>query len=148
MGLSVNEFTYAGDDEFDLNFALGYASQGDVTCYKKGDPIVDLDFDWVTSTRVRLQAGHGLQSGDELAFRRTVSKTSLPVDLSVPGNATRENLETLAAHFVYIAHELLDERTADVHPWEELGDGAIVTSLLALDYLSYYTDERDADANA
>ena len=113
MGLSVNEFTYAGADEFDLNFALGYASRGDVTCYKKGETPVDLDFDWLTSSRVRLTPGHGLVNGDEIVFRRTVSKQTLPVNLNVPGNATRENLDLLSRHVMYALHEVLDERADD-----------------------------------
>ena len=113
MGLSVNEFTYAGDDEFDLNFALGYASQGDVTCYKKGATPVDLDFDWLTSSRVRLTPGQGLVNGDKIVFRRTVSKQALPVNLSQPGNATRENLTLLSKHIMYALHEVLDGRIAD-----------------------------------
>ena len=113
MGLSVNEFTYAGDDEFDLNFALGYASRGDVTAYKPGDPIVDLDFDWLTDSRVRLQSGQGLVNGDEVIFRRTVSKQQLPVDLRQPGKATRENLELLSKHIMYALHEVLDGRVSD-----------------------------------
>ena len=113
MGLSVNEFTYAGADEFDLNFALGYASRGDVTCYKKGETPVDLDFDWLTSSRVRLTPGHGLVNGDEIVFRRTVSKRALPVNLNVPGNATRENLDLLSRHVMYALHEVLDERADD-----------------------------------
>lgn len=113
MGLSVNQFTYAGDDEFDLNFALGYSSRGDVTCYKKGPPSVDLDFDWLTPSRVRLTPGHGLVNGDEIVFRRTVSKQVLPVDLAQPGNATRENLSLLSKHVIYALHEVLDERAAD-----------------------------------
>lgn len=113
MGLSVNEFTYDGDDEFDLNFALGYASQSDVTCYKKGVTPVDLDFDWLTSSRVRLTPGQGLVNGDEIVFRRTVSKRALPVDLTQPGNATRENLALLSKHVMFALHEVLDERSAD-----------------------------------
>ena len=113
MGLSVNEFTYAGNDEFDLNFALGYASRGDVTAYKPGDPIVDLDFDWLTDSRVRLQSGHGLVNGDGVIFRRTVSKQQLPVDLRQPGKATRENLELLSKHIMYALHEVLDGRVSD-----------------------------------
>ena len=108
MSLSVNKFTYAGDNEFDLNFALGYTSQSDVTAYKPGDPIVDLDFDWLTDSRVRLVAGQGLINGDEIVFRRTVSKQQLPVDLLQPGKATRENLELLSKHIMYALHEVLD----------------------------------------
>lgn len=113
MGLSVNEFTYAGINEFNLNFALGYASRGDVTCYKKGAGEVNLAFDWLTSNRVRLAPGHRLVNGDEIVFRRTVSKKDLPVDLSQPGEATRENLTLLSKHILYALHEVLDGRVAD-----------------------------------
>ncbi|WFG40890.1 hypothetical protein ParaMal1_00006 [Paracoccus phage ParMal1] len=113
MGLSVNQFTYAGTDEFDLNFALGIASRGDVTCYKQGETPVDLTFDWLTDSQVRLTSGHGLVNGDQIVFRRTVSKQQLPVDLSQPGKATRENLTTLSTHIMYALHEVLDGRVAD-----------------------------------
>lgn len=113
MSLSVNQFTYAGADEFGLNFALGYASRGDVTCYKQGTTPVDLDFDWLTGSQVRLVSGHGLVNGDEIVFRRTVSKQALPVDLSQPGKATRENLSLLSTHIMYALHEVLDGRVAD-----------------------------------
>lgn len=113
MGLSVNKFTYAGDNEFELNFALGYASRGDVTAYKEGSPPVTLTFDWLTDSKVKLTSGQGLVNGDEIVFRRTVSKTSLPVDLTQPGNATRENLELLGEHVLYALHEVIDGRIAD-----------------------------------
>lgn len=143
MGLSVNEFTYAGDDEFDLNFALGYASQGDVTCYKKGTTPVDLDFDWLTSSRVRLTPGQGLTNGDEIVFRRTVSKQFLPVDLTQPGNVTRENLEEVAKHTMRAVHEVLDERAADTVPWEIVGGLDSVETVLNFDYLTVYLNSRD-----
>jgi hypothetical protein len=113
MGLSVNEFTYAGDDQFDLNFALGYASRGDVTCYKRDETPVDIFFNWLTDSRVELTPGHGLVNGDEIVFRRTVSKQQLPVDITGPGKATRENLELLSRHVMYALHEVLDGRVAD-----------------------------------
>lgn len=113
MGFSVNRFTYAGNDEFDLNFAQGYASRGDVTCYKEAEPPVNLSFDWLTDSRARLSAGHGLVNGDVVVFRRTVSKTTLPVDLGQPGKATRENLTLLSKHILYALHEVLDGRVAD-----------------------------------
>lgn len=113
MGLSVNKFTYAGNNEFNLNFALGYASRGDVTAYKPGDPVVDLNFDWLTDNRVRLEPGQGLNNGDEVIFRRTVSKQALPVDLRQPGRATRENLELLSKHIMFALHEVLDGRVSD-----------------------------------
>ncbi|WFG40843.1 hypothetical protein ParaKuw1_00010 [Paracoccus phage ParKuw1] len=114
MGLSVNEFTYAGDDEFNLNFALGYASQGDVSAYVKGtDPIEELTFDWLNNNKVRLTPGHGLTNGEVIVFRRTVSKQQLPVDLGQPGKATRENLQLLSTHIMYSLHEVLDGRIAD-----------------------------------
>ena len=120
MGLSMNEFTYTGDDEFNLNFALGYTSRGDVTCYKKGNPPVDLSFDWLTDSRVRLTNGHGLVAGDKIVFRRTVTKQSLPVDLSEPGKATRESLMLLSRHVMHALHEVLDGRVADSLPVEEV----------------------------
>lgn len=113
MGLSVNEFTYSGTDIFDLSFALGYASRGDVTCYKQGATPEDVDFDWLSDSQVQLTAGHTLSNGDEIVFRRTVSKQVLPVDIAQPGLATRPNLELLSKHVMYALHEVLDGRVAD-----------------------------------
>lgn len=145
MGLSVNKFTYSGTDEFDLNFALGYASRNDVTAYKSGDPNVDIDFDWLTDERVRLQAGHDLSNGDLVVFRRTVSKQTLPVDLTQPGEATRENLEEVARHTMRAVHEILDDRVADTTPWEIIGGLGSVEIVLNYDYLSVYTTNRDGE---
>lgn len=144
MGLSVNTFTYAGVDEFDLSFALGYASVQDVTCYTDdGTTVVDLDFDWLSDSKVRLETGHGLVAGDEIVFRRTVTKQQLPVDLTAPGAATRENLELIALHVMYAMHELLDDRTDETHPWTLVGEADAFTELLNLDYLTLYTEARD-----
>jgi len=112
MGLSVNKFTYAGDNEFDLNFALGYTSQRDVAAYKLGEPERPLLFEWLTDSRVRLSDFNDLVNGDEIEFRRTVSKQQLPVDLLQPGQATRENLELLSKHIMHALHEVLDGRVS------------------------------------
>lgn len=114
MGLSVNVFTYTGSDEFDLNFAMGYASQSDITCIQSGNPPTEYEFDWIGPSRVRLASGHGLQVGEEIKFYRTVSKTSLPVDLDAPGALTRETVEEVALHNAYMMHEILDGRIDDV----------------------------------
>ena len=111
MGLSVNAFIYAGVDEFDLNFAAGYASRTDVTCVKSGAVPENIEFDFLTDSRVRID-NTGVSAGDEIKFYRTVSKLSLPVDLSEPGNATRDALETNSLHALYVAHEILDGRFA------------------------------------
>lgn len=113
MGLSVNKFIYAGDDEFDLNFALGYASRSDVTCYRDGAVPVNVTFDWLTDSRVRVDSSN-LSEGDIVVFRRTVSKTALPVDLAQPGNLTRENVQTAVLHSLYAFHELLDGRFGEL----------------------------------
>jgi hypothetical protein len=114
MSLSVNKFTYEGQDEFDLNFALGYASRSDVSAFADGNPGTSIAFDWLTSSKVELAPGHGLSSGQEVVFQRTVSKSSLPVDLTQPGQATRENLTLLSRHVMYAMHEVLDGRVSDV----------------------------------
>jgi len=117
MGLSVNEFTYEGVDEFDLNFALGYASRSDIQCYKNGDGAglipVDIEFNWLTDSQVRI-VDHDLELGDKLTFTRTVSKVELPVDLAQPSQLTRENVTTAVSHSLYAMHELLDGRYGDV----------------------------------
>lgn len=113
MGLSVNEFIYEGDTDFDLNFALGYTSRSDVSCYKEGTIPVDVDFDWLTTNRVRVDTTD-LEVGDTLVFRRTVSKVSLPVDLTAPSALTREAVQTAVLHSLYAFHELLDGRFGDL----------------------------------
>lgn len=143
MGLSVNQFTYVGNDEFDLNFALGYTSRGDVTAYKLGEPLVDVNFEWVTDSKVRLTPGHVLLIGDELVFRRTVSKLSLPVNLNNPSEVTRESLTTAYKHLMYIAHELLDDRTSEVFPWELVGGYDEFTVISEFDYLTAYEQAKE-----
>ena len=114
MGLSLNKFTFTGSDEFDLNFALGYASASDVTAFiEKAEPI-DLVFDWITASRVRITVPPELEVGDTIVFARTVSKTTLPVDLTQPGNLTREGVQTAILHSMYAYHEILDGRFGDL----------------------------------
>lgn len=143
MGLSVNEFTYEGDDEFDLNFALGYASRGDVTAYKVGDPNEALEFEWLTDSRVRLVSGHDLENGDEVVFARTVSKLYLPVNLNEPGSLTREAVEEGLEHVMRAIHEVLDMRAADQYPWEITGELLDLSTVTEYDYLTTYTEARD-----
>lgn len=109
MGFSVNNYTFTGSYEFDLNFALGYAARSDVGCIKVGDPPEQLDFDWIGPARVRI-SGSSLQVGDTVRFYRTVSKNSLPVDLTQPNRLTREDVETAMLHSIYMVHEVLDGR--------------------------------------
>ena len=141
MGLSVNQFTYAGVDEFDLNFAMGYTSRSDVNCVKSGEIPEVIEFDWLTDTRVRVVSST-LSLGDELTFYRTVSKNALPVDLNQPGASTREALEVNSRHAVMIAHEILDGRfseytevTASV---SEIVSNAVANSIEASGLLARY----------
>ena len=146
MGLSINNFTYVeGVTDYDLNFALGYASQSDISVYKDGENPVDISFDWLTDTRIRID-DTDLTAGDTFTATRTVSKTTLPVDLTSPGNATRENLETIVKHTVYLQHELLDGRFTDL---TEVDDAvyqqvisAVDTALDRLLFLSNYKFEQ------
>jgi hypothetical protein len=119
MGLSLNDFTFDGvNDAFDLNFALGYTARADVTCYRAGDMPMDIAFDWLTDSRVRIDMTD-LTTGDSLVFARTVSKTTLPVDLTSGGSLTRENMTVAVTHSLHAMHELLDGRFGDV---VEVGD--------------------------
>ena len=145
MGLSVNEFTYAGNDTFNINFAMGYASRQDITCTNVTQD-VQLFFDWVNDGLVTLLPGHGSINGDIIEFRRTVSKTSLPVNLMLEQNATREGLEQSFQGVFYAIHELLDERAATPYPWEVLGNADQIEDMLLTDFLSIYNDgKNDAD---
>lgn len=140
MGLSVNTFTYAGEDEFDLNFAASYSSRSDVACWNNGpttDPFdtpVSVTFDFITDHRVVVT--DPVSIGDELVFTRTVSKTDLPVDLTVPGNLTREGIEAGLRHAMYISHEVLDGRIEDSLPVQSAVASLIETGVSnALDQL-------------
>lgn len=113
MGLSILKFDFGGDTDFDLNFALGYASKSDIDCYVNGEFPINVEFDWLTDSRVRIDTTN-VQTGDEVVFTRTVNKSELPIDLTIDGNLTRENVETAVLHAVYAQHELLDGRFGDV----------------------------------
>lgn len=113
MGLSILQFEFVGETDFDLNFALGYASKSDIDCYVNGDFPINVEFDWLTDSRVRIETTN-VQVGDEIVFTRTVNKSELPIDLTIDGNLTRENVETAVLHTLYAQHELLDGRFGDV----------------------------------
>ena len=125
MGLSLNKFTFQGGAEFDLNFALGYASKSDISAYIEKEVPVNLAFDWLTPSRVRITVPSELQVGDTVVFARTVSKTTLSVDLTQPGNLTREGVQTAILHSMYVYHEILDGRFSDL---VEVSD-AMLTSI-------------------
>lgn len=128
MGLSLNKFTFNGVTEFDLNFALGYASRSDVSAYIEKEVPVNLAFDWLTTSRVRITVPAELQVGDTIVFARTVSKTALPVDLTQPGNLTREGVQTALTHSMYVYHEILDGRFSDL---VEVSDSTLASIKLA-----------------
>lgn len=109
MSLSKNSFSYEGIDEFDLNFTLGYSSAEDISCYVDNDNPIDVPFDWLTDSRVRIDPSE-VSYGDTISFVRTVSKTTLPYDLLSPGKLSRETIHSTLLHTVYMMHELLDGR--------------------------------------
>lgn len=113
MGFSIKEYTFSGDTDFDVNFTLGWASNSDIGCIKVGDPAVVVEFDWIGPSRVRV-IDTDLEAGDTLRFYRTVSKSTLPVDLTQPNRLTREDIETVLLHSVYLMHEVLDGRVSGV----------------------------------
>lgn len=146
MGLSLNKFTFTGYDEFDLNFALGYASKSDVSAFIEKETPVNLVFDWVTDSRVRITVPAELEVGDTVVFARTVSKTILPVDLTQPGNLTREGVQTAILHSMYAYHEILDGRFGNL---VELSDAmlntinvAVETALENLLFIANFTSEK------
>ena len=146
MGLSLNKFTFTGSDKFNLNFALGYASQSDVSAFIEKDVPVRLVFDWLTPSRVRITVPPELEVGDTVVFARTVSKTTLPVDLTQPGNLTREGVQTAILHSMYAYHEILDGRVGDL---VEVSDAllrtinaATKTALNNLLFRANFTSER------
>lgn len=115
MGLSVNEYTYSGSDEFDLGFALGYDKQTDISAEVDdggGLPVV-ATFDFVTDNRIRITSP-ALNTGDVIRVLRTVSKTDPAVDVSQPSNLSRENVQKLFLQSMYVMHEVLDSRVAGV----------------------------------
>lgn len=146
MGLSINEYTYTGDTVFDLNFATGFASRDDVTCWDVTDPdnAIAVTFTWLTDAQVDIDDA-GMPTDTPLEFRRTVSKTELPVDITVAGSATRANLQLVALHAMRVMHEVLDGRG------DAVADGSLISSesdlldeIYNTDYVTVYTDERDA----
>lgn len=146
MGLSLNKFTFTGSDEFDLNFALGYASESDVSAFIEKAVPVGLVFDWITANRVRITVPPELEVGDTIVFARTVSKTTLPVDLTQPGNLTREGVQTAILHSMYAYHEILDGRFGDL---VEVSDtmlqtinDATETALENLLFIANFTSEK------
>lgn len=140
MGLSINKFTYTGYDTFELNFALGYASRGDVSCYKEGPTPIDVEFDWITDSTVRVYSAD-LSVGDELVFRRTVSKVSLPVDLTQPSQLTRESVQTAVLHSLYAFHELIDGRFGDLVEVTDAVYGLVEEAVtVALSNFLFYSD--------
>ena len=131
MGLSVNRFTYAGSTDFDLNFARGYNSQSDIECYfVREGTTVNVEFDWLTDTRVRVD-DTDVELNEELIFTRTVSKESLPVDLTAPGNLTREAVSRVNDHLMYIMHEVLDGRVASFSYIEEISRESVADLITA-----------------
>ena len=146
MGLSLNKFTFTGDDEFDLNFALGYASASDVSAFIEKAVPVNLEFDWITTNRVRITVPPELSVGDTIVFARTVSKTALPVDLTQPGNLTREGVQTAILHSMYAYHEILDGRFGDLVEVSDALlqtiDAATATALENLLFLANFTSEK------
>lgn len=146
MGLSLNKFTFTGGDEFDLNFALGYASASDVSAFIEKAVPVNLEFDWLTANRVRITVPPELAVGDTIVFARTVSKTTLPVDLTHPGNLTREGVQTAILHSMYAYHEILDGRFGDLVEVSDALlqtiDAATTTALENLLFLANFTSEK------
>lgn len=146
MGLSVNRFTYTGNNEFDLNFALGYTSAGDISAYVDRATPFNLAFDWLTPSRVRLVPHADLQIGDTVVFSRTVSKTSLPVDLTQPGGMTRESVQAAVLHSMHAYHELLDGRVSGLLDVSDATlrsiNRATETALANLLFRANFTSER------
>lgn len=111
MGFSVLTFTYKGSEDFDLNFSGGFTNRSDIKCYTAGEHPVEILFDWLTDSKVRIDS-RNVVIGQDIVFTRTVSKTSLPVDYTAPGLTTRENIQTGLNHILYLVHEVLDGRIA------------------------------------
>lgn len=109
MAHSINRYTYTGGTDFDLSFTGGFRVRSDVTCVKIGEVEQDVSFDWLTDDQVRVVSS-GLEVGDIIEFRRTVSKSEAPVDIMQPGNFTREAVVTAVTHTLQALQEVLDGR--------------------------------------
>lgn len=112
MSLSVNEYTFSGTYEFDLNFALGYDSASDILAEADvvgSESPVEVQFDFLTDSRV-LVTSPTLSNGDVVRFVRTVSKTAPAIDVTQPSNLTRENVDKLFRQSMHVMHEILDGR--------------------------------------
>lgn len=115
MAYTYTTFTYDGDTDFDLSFAGGYRVQSDVTAIKVSVPEAPVSFDWLSEHRVRISTA-GLKIGDRIQFRRTVSKTDLPVDMMLPNNFTREAVVAAVTHTLQALQEVLDGRVDGLDP--------------------------------
>lgn len=111
MAYTLQDFTFDGTREFDLNFSTGYQSRGDVTCHIR-ETSTRLQFEWLTDSRVRITTP-SIPTGTQIRFERTVSKHRLPFDLRLPEAATREAISACVLHTFRAMQELLDGRFSE-----------------------------------
>ena len=110
MAHSYTRYTFNGSrTDYDLTFSGGFRVRNEVSAVKLGAPETPINFDWLSDTRVRINTS-GLVSGDLIEFRRTVSKTSVPVNLLLPNNFTREAIVTAVTHTLQALQEVIDGR--------------------------------------
>lgn len=116
MGYSINKYPYAGSNEFDLNFTLGYINRSDVFAYVQDEldtqgSQVFRDITWLDNNRVRVSGT--FSTGDTVVLQRVVSKQALVIDFETEGTATRQALNTGFKQAIMAVHELYDGALAD-----------------------------------
>ena len=114
MGFSRQEYPYTGGSQiFPVNFALGILRQEDVSVHVLGE--VDgfgdqlyRTFTWVSEGEIEVT--DPLPNPSTVVLDRTVSKTSLEIDLEDSGAVTRVTLNRAFKQLMMNVHEMLDGR--------------------------------------
>ena len=105
-----------GRTDYDLSFSGGYRARNDVSVVRLPNEtsLVDapVQFSFLDTYRIRISEDN-LVKGDVIEIRRTVDKILPPVDLNQPGNLTREAVDAVTEHTMYVCQELLDGRIDD-----------------------------------
>jgi len=137
MGLSINTFTFTGNETFPLNFAGGIGKRQYIDVQVNDEEVGGLpvyrDFVWVDDDNITVS---GLNTDDVVSITRTVPKEDLEVQFSGPDDdVTYANLDDQSRQALFIYHEILDGRTdidgvlARIADDLEVGAGIQVTTI-------------------
>jgi len=129
MGYSRIEYPYnGGDQDFPINFALGFLKTTDIQVYVQGE--VDGLGDTIFRSYTFLDAGtirvtDPITAGSTVIIERTVSKNDLEISVDNTGAITRVTLTRAFKQLMMNIHELLDGRVDSF-------SGALLDAILAL----------------